>query len=132
MVTFDLYAIGDAIYAVAEENGLHIYSSAPNIDIARKETWPEKLSATPGAWKQAVQIEQLVELGVGIVDTSGFHLPYAQFDEAVAADIDPVAERIRPCPYLLKIDRHSDLGRPDFRYKYQLLEEGRPAFYDRV
>ena len=35
-------------------------------------------------------------------------------------------------PFLLKIDRKSDLGRPDFQYRYTFLLAGKPVHVDRL
>src|SRR5258707_1131405 len=130
VASFELFSFADTICVKADEVGIRIHSENPNIDVIRKETWPEGLLAVSGAWKIAVQIEQLTELGLGTREPAGFLLPNDQVDSAVMSDLDLVSGWVRDCPYLLKIDRQSDLGRPDFRYRYQLLEEGRPALYD--
>jgi len=133
MVTsFELFSFEDKIGVAADEVGIRIHSNNPNIDVARKETWPAELLALSGAWKTAVQIEQLTEMGLGTKEPTGFLLPYHKFDDAIDSGINIVEGWVKDCPYLLKIDRQSDLGRPDFRYRYQLLEEGRPALYDRL
>ena len=65
---FDLFSLAETIQVTADEDGIRIRSTTPEIDIGLKETWPEPLSAMPGGWKIAVQIEQLLELGFASKD----------------------------------------------------------------
>lgn len=132
-MTFDLFSFGESIFVIADNVGVRAYAKDADIDLSKKETWPGPLLSTPGAWKVAIQIEQLLERGLAEIGDDGtFLLPHERIDDAGAEDLDLTSSWISPAPYLLKIDRYSDLGRSDFRYKFQLLEEGRPALVERL
>src|ERR1051326_4832077 len=104
---FQLFSFLDTIYVEATEIGIRVHSEDPTVEVIRKETWHEGLLGVSGAWKIAVQIEQLTELGLGTNERSGFLLPYEQYDSAVSSDLDLVSGWVQACPYLLKIDRQS-------------------------
>jgi hypothetical protein len=131
-MTFDLFSLGDSVRVVAAEDGVRVTSKDPQIDISRKDSWPSHVLSLPGGWKAAVQIEQLLERGLAGISADGLLLPYSNMDDAVAESLDITVGWVQPAPYLLKIDRYSDLGLSDFRYRFQLLEEGRPAVTERV
>ena len=40
---FDLFSLAETIQVTADEDGIRIRSTTPEIDIGLKETWPEPL-----------------------------------------------------------------------------------------
>jgi superfamily II DNA or RNA helicase len=132
MITFDLFSIDGAVGATADEDGIRIQAKSAAIDIFQKETWPAKVIDQPGAWKCAIQIERLLESGLASRDETGFCLPYSRVSEAAELESDLTASWIPHSRFGLKIDRHSDLGRPDFRYRYQFIEDGRSVLCERL
>jgi superfamily II DNA or RNA helicase len=107
-------------------------SDAPKVDIGKRETWPPEVLAAPGAWKTAIEVEQLLELGLAERDGSTVRVPYGEFQAVEEAEIGLTAAWTPGNPYLLKIDRHSDLGRPEFKYKYEFMTSSRPVTVDRI
>jgi hypothetical protein len=126
---FELARLGTSVVIRADKAGLRF--EAP-VMLNRRENWPPDAKAARFGRQTAFEIEQLLELGVAQVHDSAVVVGYEQIADADAFGID-IASRWTPwCPFLLKIDRYSDLGRPDFRYKYEFLRGGRPAAIDRV
>ena len=60
-------------------------------------------------------------------------VPYANF-EAIQCDmpVSLIGAWSPHSPFLLKIDRKSDMGRPDFQYRYTFLLAGKPVHIDRL
>jgi hypothetical protein len=117
---------------VADATGLRITSSREGVRPERRETWPaENLQAARG-WKTAIEIEQLVELGLAEPGPGAVSIPYRNFDEIDSIQNGITSAWTLPSPFLLKIDRRSDLGRSDFLYKYNFLSGGIPIWIERL
>jgi len=114
---------------VAAEDALRIRAVHSDLDLSGRETWPRDALGAPGGWRTAIEIEQLLEVGLAEQVGTDVIVPYTNFQEI--DDQMPVALTqawSKPSPFLLKIDRRSDIGWPDFLYQYQFLLGGRPAY----
>ena len=117
---------------LATESGLLIRSIDPKVEIGKRETWPAESIAAPGAWKAAIEIEQLLELGIAVGEGRAVVVRYEDFDAVEDAEIGITSTWVPGSPFILKIDRHSDLGRPDFAYKYEFMTSARPVYIERL
>lgn len=131
-MTFELHTFQGVIAILAEEHGLVVRSDDAAIDVARRETWPVQAIGSPGAWKAAIELEQLVELGLASVDNGAATVRYEDFGAVESAEIGLTSAWVPGSPFILKIDRHSDIGRPDFRYRYEFMTSARPVYLDRL
>jgi len=131
-VTFDLHQFPGTISVLAAERGIRVQAGEPAVAIGRRETWPPDAIAAPGGWKAAIEIEQLLELGLAVADGPAIEIPYSNFEAVEDAEIGLTATWTPGSPFILRIDRHSDLGRPDFVYKYQFMTSARPVYLDRL
>ena len=102
------------------------------VDWHRRETWPQDALQAPGGWRTAVELEQILELGYGEIVSGVAQIAYGNFEELEnELPVRLTKEWTAASPFLLKIDRKSDVGYADFLYKYQFLLAGRPVYLDR-
>jgi hypothetical protein len=129
-MTLLLHRFGKSVEVVAERNGLTIRGGA---DLSRRENWPPEALATTGGWRTAVEVEQLLEFGLAEQSEGAVLIPYENF-AAIQEDLPVrlISDWTPHSPFLLKIDRKSDLGRSDFQYKYSFLLSGRPVHVERL
>ncbi|MBA2682089.1 MAG: DEAD/DEAH box helicase [Ktedonobacteraceae bacterium] len=101
--------------------------------MSKRENWPADALKAPGAWRSAIEIEQLLESGLAEEHEGAIRVPYANF-EAIQSEmpVSLIGAWSQHSPFLLKIDRKSDLGRPDFQYRYTYLLAGKPVHVDRL
>lgn len=132
-MTFTLHSFPGGIDIAAESEGLAIRPVSTSTDLSRHENWPSAALAAPAGWRTAAEIEQLLELGFAEARTDKILVPYQNL-ETIDAEMPVSFPRAwtQPSPFLLKIDRKSDLGRKDFEYRYQFLVGGRPVHVDRL
>ncbi len=102
-------------------------------ELSKRENWPAEALELPGAWRTAVEIEQLLELGLAEDADGAARIPYATF-EAIQDEmpVSMIGAWTPHSPFLLKIDRKSDVGRPDFQYRYAFVLAGTPVHVDRL
>jgi hypothetical protein len=88
---------------------------------------------TTGAWRASIEIEQLLELGLAEETDRAVRVPYENF-ETIRNDmpVSLIGSWTSHSPFLLKIDRKSDVGRSDFQYRYAFVLAGRPVHVDRL
>jgi hypothetical protein len=72
-------------------------------------------------------------LGLAEEATGAVRVPYANFD-AIQNDmpVSVIGGWTQHSPFLLKIDRKSDVGRPDFQYRYAFVLAGQQVHVDRL
>ena len=128
----ELHLFPGGILVSADERGLGVESSIVAVDIGKRETWPAEAIAAPGAWKAAIEVEQLLELGLASVEAGKAMIPYDNFDSVQDADIGITEGWTPGSPFILRIDRHSDIGLPEFQYKYEFMTSARPVCLDRL
>jgi hypothetical protein len=129
---FHLHDFAGRIAVIANEGGLTVRSDDPSIEIGKRESWPAESIAAPGAWKAAIEIEQLLELGLAAGENRNVVVPFENFDAVEEAEIGLTSAWVPGSPFILRIDRQSDLGRPDFRYKYEFITSARPVYAERL
>jgi len=132
-MSFLLQRFGPSVEITAEREGLNIRRTVGDLDLSRRENWPAESLSALGAWRTAIEIEQLLELGLAEVIGHQVVVPYGNF-QTIESDMPVGLDKTgtQPSPFLLKIDRQSDIGRNDFQYKYQFLLGGRPVYLDRM
>jgi hypothetical protein len=129
-VTFAIHNFGSSVAMSAEATGLAIRGPR---ELSKREYWPPDALMATGAWRASIEIEQLLELGLAEGTDGAVQVPYGNF-ETIQNDI-PVSLTgawTSHSPFLLKIDRKSDLGRSDFQYRYAFVLAGKPVHVDRL
>lgn len=126
---FILSAIGDHVAVSCDQSGL-LFSGPGRLD--RRELWPDDTRQTSAGVRVAIELEQLLELGLAEAVVNEVRIPFENFADVEAFDIDITARWTTPCPFLLKIDRFSDIGTPTFAYRYEFLRAGAPVYLDRL
>jgi SNF2 domain-containing protein/helicase-like protein len=129
-MTFFIHRFGSSVEVSATPEGLTIRGPR---ELSKRENWPADALAATGAWRTAVEIEQLLEEGLANEEQDEICVRYSNF--AVIQSEMPVSvigTWSPHSPFLLKIDRKSDLGRPDFQYRYTFLLAGKPVHVDRL
>ncbi len=129
-LTFPIHKFSNSVEVSAEVGALTVQGPQ---ELPRREHWPSDALASPGAWRSAIEIEQLLELGFAEDTGSAIRVPYGNF-EAIEREmpVSLVGAWTPHSPFLLKIDRKSDVGRPDFQYRYAFLLAGKPVHVDRL
>ena len=129
-MTFTIHRFGQSIEISATSTGLTI--RAPQ-DLSKRENWPADALAATGAWRTSVEIEQLLESGFAETRDGAIHIPYSNFEPIQREmPVSLIGAWSPHSPFLLKIDRKSDVGRPDFQYRYSFLLAGQPVHIDRL
>jgi hypothetical protein len=129
-MTFTIHRFGQSIEILATSTGLTI--RAPQ-DLSKRENWPADALAATGAWRTSVEIEQLLESGFAETRDGAIHIPYSNFEPIQREmPVSLIGAWSPHSPFLLKIDRKSDVGRPDFQYRYSFLLAGQPVHIDRL
>jgi len=131
-VNIVLHSFSGGVEIAADTDGLTVRSTRGQSDLSRRENWPADSLAAPAGWRTAIEIEQLIELGLAEVRDDKILVLYQNF-QTIDSEM-PVSFTkawVQPSPFLLKIDRKSDIGRRDFEYKYQFFLGGRPVHLDR-
>ena len=125
-----IHKLGSAVEIAATLEALVI--SGPG-DVSQRQQWPQDALAATRGWQTANEIELLIELGLAEVESGAVRVPYESFEEirrdGLANFIDAWTTH---CPFLLRIDRKSDLGRPDFFYRYMFLLAGTQVQVERL
>ena len=129
-MTFPLHRFGNSVEIAAEKDHLAIRGPA---DLSKRENWPADASGSPGGWRTSIEIEQLLELGFAAECNGSVLITYDNF-EAIQNEIPVnfISAWAAHSPFLLKIDRKSDLGRADFEYRYSYLLAGRAVSVERL
>ena len=129
-MTFDIHRFGSSVEIVAATSGLLIRGAA---DLTMRENWPADALAVPSGWRTSVEVEQLLEIGFAQEDNGCILIAYENF-EAIQNEmpVNFVSAWSPHSPFLLKIDRKSDLGRSDFEYRYSYLLAGRAVSVERL
>lgn len=129
-MTFGIHDFGAGVTVSAEANGLVIRGP---VVLRVRENWPISAVRSPGGWRTALEIEQLLEAGLAEDNGGAISVPYVNFETlANEMPVSLTEAWTTHSPFLLKIDRKSDIGRPDFQYRYAFVLGGRPVHIDRV
>ncbi len=129
-MTFPIHKFGGSVEVSADPEGLTIRGPR---ELSKRENWPADALADSGAWRTSVEVEQLLELGFAEEHGGAVRIPYGNF-EGIQCEmpVSVIGMWAPHSPFLLKIDRKSDLGRSDFQYRYTFLLAGRPVHVDRL
>ena len=95
-----------------------------------RESGTNSRSVWPGYVE--IQLDQLLEMGLAQSEGADVCVPYEGFGEIEEREINLTSRWTDWSPYLLKIDRVGDLGRQDFRYRYEFLAGRRPVEVERT
>ncbi len=129
-MTFTIHQLGKSVEICAEAEGLLIKGP---IDLSKRELWPKDALAAPGGWRTSVEVEQLIELGFAEQRNNSVLIAYRDFETINNEMPVSLTSAWSPhSPFLLKIDRKSDLGRSDFQYRYGFLLASRQIQLDRI
>jgi len=115
-----LKQFGKDVSLIADKPGLYVTGTVP-VDWTRHETWPFEAREQTAGRRTAFEVASLLEMGLAKVVDGFVEIPYENFHELEAEEFRITTAFATPSPFLLKIDRSSDIGRPDFRYRYQYL-----------
>ena len=119
-MTLLLKNFGADVMLVAGNNELFVTSKLV-VDWMRPESWPPASLENGSGRRTAYEVASLLEMGLADRDHGSVCVPYKNFPDIEAEEFRLITAFALPSPYLLKIDRFSDIGRPDFKYKYKFL-----------
>jgi hypothetical protein len=129
-LTFSIHKFGTSVDVLAEAAALTVRGPR---ELSKREHWPSDSLAVTGAWRSAIEVEQLLELGLAEEAPGSIRVPYANFESIQdEMPVSLIGAWTPHSPFLLKIDRKSDVGRPDFQYRYAFLLAGKPVHVDRL
>ena len=115
-----LKQFGNDVALLAETDGLYL-TSAKTLDWTRPETWPADALTQSAGRRTSFEAASLLEMGLATSKDGALRMPYGNFPEIEEEEFRLTTAFAEPSPFLLKIDRTSDIGRPDFRYRYQFV-----------
>jgi superfamily II DNA or RNA helicase len=115
-----LKQFGKDVILNAQSGGAYVMSALA-IDWSRPETWPREALEQSAGRRTAFEVASLLEMGLARTAENSVAIPYSNFPEIEAEEFQLTTAFATPSPFLLKIDRSSDIGRPDFRYRYQYV-----------
>lgn len=131
---FDLGVLGPRgdVRVSAEPDGWWLRPAAGGMDLTRRATWPAAVLATPDGAAAAMQAEVLLDLDIAEAVNGAVRVSWERFADAIREDVALPLQFTRWSPFMLSIDRTSDLTRDDFRYRYEYRLGGRGAPVERV
>src|SRR5579872_6721662 len=106
-----LKQFGDDVALRAQVDALYLTSSQA-IDWSRTETWPTDASEQSAGRRAAFEVASLLEMGLASVADGSVQIPYGNFPDIEEEEFRLTTAFATPSPFLLKIDRTSDIGRP--------------------
>ncbi len=115
-----LKRFGKDVTLDARSDSLYLIG-AQAIDWCRPETWPSDALEQSVGRRTAFETASLLEMGLAELTGSMVQIPYNNFPDIEAEEFRLTTAFATPSPFLLKIDRTSDIGRPDFKYRYQYV-----------
>jgi hypothetical protein len=121
-MSIPLATFGKTVSLIAKPSALTV--TGPSIDWARPESWPADAVERSAGQRTAYEIASLLEMGLAERQGSEAAISYDNFTSAGREEFQIITAFTIPSPFLLHIDRASDIGRPDFRYKYDFLLGG--------
>lgn len=126
-----LGTIGGTITATAEPDGWFL-RSVDGAGLSTRERWPQSVLTTGEGLTAARQTEMLLDLEIAEVTGGAIRIPWDRFESVLAEDIQLPLRWTAWSPLMLSIDRKSELGRPDFRYRYTYRFGARETEVERV
>lgn len=129
-MTLPLAQLG-SVQLIATSHGLLIRSDE-STDLSSRALWPRDSFEHRDGLQTAIEIEQCVELGYARAIPEGILIPYDSFPEIRRSGVTITTRWAEWCPFLLKIDRLNDIGRPAFLYRYSFVVDGQPIRFTRT
>lgn len=115
-----LKQFGKDVTLRADADGLYLASTTV-IDWTRPETWPTEAVLQSAGRRTSYEAASLLEMGLATCVDRALRVSYKDFAAIEAEEFRLTTAFADPSPFLLKIDRTSDIGRPDFKYRYQFV-----------
>jgi hypothetical protein len=119
-MTLELKKFGAVVRVVAGSDALFVVSLSA-IDWMRPESWPSEVLELGQGRRTAYEVASLLEMGLAESGPDSVSVSYRNFPEIELEEFRLTTAFATASPFLLKIDRVGDIGRPDFRYKYQYI-----------
>lgn len=124
-----LKSIGSVLVSAMDDH-LHVQCTSP-VEFSDRSAWPAEVLADPQGLQFAIDIVQCIEMGFAETSPGEAKIPYKYFPDIGRAEIGLAEAWSEHSPFLLKIDRISDIGRLDFEYKYSFLYDRMPIRFNR-
>ncbi len=115
-----LKEFGKKVFIEAEKIGLSV-RSVVQFDWTMRETWPQDALGTNDGIRLSFDVTMLLEMGLAELNGDMVIIPYTNFPEIRSEDFQIITAFTKPCPFLLNIDRISDIGYKDFAYRYRFI-----------
>src|SRR5205823_1147547 len=115
-MTIVLGTLGHDIWASAEPDGWCVRPPA-GASLVERDAWPSSAQGDPRVQAVALEIEQLLEMGLAQARDTGIVVAWEIFGEAIEAELTLPLRWTDGSPLMLAIDRASDVGYPDFEYR---------------
>ena len=115
-----LRQFGKSVFLRSESDGLNLICEH-TVDWNRAETWPSDAREQSSGRRTSFEVASLLEMGLASVIGDAVHIAYGDFPAIEAEEFRLTTAFTSPSPFLVKIDRTSDVGRPDFKYRYQYV-----------
>src|ERR1043166_3505251 len=132
-VTIVLGEVGTTAVASAEDDGWWLRPAAGvSADLSRRASWPLSSLQEASTVSVALQAETLLDLEIAEAAHNGILVRWDQFSALLAQDIQLPFKWTSWSPLMLSVDRTSEIGRPDFRYRYSYRFGGQETAVDRV
>lgn len=95
------------------------------------DSWPPALLRSSAGAALALDVEQILDRGLGTVEGDLVRIAWEDYERLADDGIALLDRFLDASPFLLAIDRESEIGRRDFTYLYQFLLGGRDATVER-
>jgi hypothetical protein len=106
--------------------------SEPTVDLSSRAFWPGDALRHEDGLRTAIEVVQCLESGYAESDEGRIVIRYDSFPAIRRSGFTITNRWTEWSPFLLKIDRLDDIGRPNFQYRYSFLHEGKQVPFDRV
>jgi hypothetical protein len=124
-------AILGPVSIIGTSSGLRI-GTRGSTDLSARPNWPAAALEHPEGLKTALDVEQCLELGFANREDEEIVIPNGSFPDVRRSGISITTRWVEWSPFLLRIGRLSDIGRPDFRYRYSFVSEGQTIAFERT
>jgi len=106
-------------------------AAAPGRAPLPPDSWPPALLRSSAGVALALDIEQALDRELGTVDGEVVRVAWDDYERLAADGVALLDRFLDESPFLLAIDRESEIGRRDFTYLHQFLLGGREATVER-
>lgn len=127
--------VAELLDVVATADCLVFRPAIPSPEGAEEQSppdcWPSGVLRSSAGAALALDVEQVLDRGEGIVEGHVVRVAWDNYERLAAVGIPLLDRYLEASPFLLAIDRESEIGRRDFTYLYQFLLAGRTASIER-